>query len=222
MSCTKGILTQSLAILGAATLVAGVHWGVQPLWVNPEDGLPAVRPARAVVNEAPPVRVVPTPTDSSESGDSGVGEGLSGEPDPLISAEPGESVVVPPESNFTELPRNITTAQSFLLYQSGQVDFVDARAAEIYEAGHIAGAFSVPYTEAAERVARLYADGFLDPARRVVVYCIGGTCDESNYVVRALLQAGFDMIHIDDDGYPAWLAAGHPTASGPDMTQETP
>jgi rhodanese-related sulfurtransferase len=140
----------------------------------------------------------------------------------VVTPEPSETVVVPPETDPTELPMNIGTAQSFLLYETGQVDFVDARAAEIYEAGHIAGAYSVPYTEAANRVARLYADGFLDPSRRVVVYCIGGTCDESNYVVRALMQAGFEMIHIDDDGYPAWLAAGHPTAEGADMTQETP
>lgn len=211
MSLPKGLITQSFAILGVATIAAGIHWGFQPLWVDPFEGF---RPAPSPFGNTPPRNAGPAVIAPDQAAQNDPTSQT-----PQTPAQPSDTVQAD-----APLATNIGTPQSFALYESNQADFLDARANDIYQAGHIAGAYSTPYTIAAQRVAQLMADGFIDPSRRVVVYCIGGTCDESKFVVRALLEAGFapDMVHIDDDGYPAWAAAGHPTGTGPDITQETP
>ncbi len=208
---TGGIVTQALSIIGLAAIVATGHAIVTPeseVWIDPAEGIPVRASIANNVGLADPaVDPVMDPTIDSQL-------------DPEALADPVEST--DPESDV--LGANISGEQAFALFVSGEADFLDARYAEDYEAGHIEGAFSVPYEEAAQRVIQLVADGWISPSKRVVVYCIGGLCNESKFVVRALLEAGFDpaMVHIDDGGYPAWKAAGHPTQSGPDFTQETP
>lgn len=205
MSLPRGLITQSFAILGVSVIAAGIHWGFKPLWVDPFEGF---RPT-GTRSASPTGPRLPAPSD----------EPVQNDPETVpLGDQPID------QSADSHLPTNLNTRQSFALYAANEADFLDARAYDTFQAGHIAGAYSVPYNRAANRVASLLADGFIDPSRRVVVYCIGGTCDESKFVVRALLEAGFDpdMLHIDDDGYPAWAAAGHPTGTGPDITQELP
>ena len=119
----------------------------------------------------------------------------------------------------------LSGAQSYELYSTGEVDFLDARGADIFMAGHIADAFSVPYDVAGQRVLSLVAEGWISPDRRVVVYCIGGEeCDESKFVARALFEAGFDpsMVHIDMAGYSECESAVYPTDTCSDMSVLSP
>lgn len=123
----------------------------------------------------------------------------------------GQSAQPPPPPTQT-LGLEITLDQAWTLYEEG-VPFVDARHREEYEAGHVQNAFLV---QAEDFLAgkRPVALDFLDPGARVVIYCGGGDCDASKNLAILLQQAGFKSCHIMHDGYPAWAAAGRPTASG--------
>jgi len=107
---------------------------------------------------------------------------------------------------------NITTAEAFEFFQKG-VSFVDSRNLDEYTAGHIENAF---YLTADQLISGkgLAVMSMLDPKAPVVVYCGGGMCDASKNLVNYLQAAGFTRCHIMHDGYPAWLASGHPTAQG--------
>lgn len=201
---TGGIITQALAIIGMASIAASFHAALMPesaIWLEPGEGLPARQNHDAGL---------PRPVESEGQGEPAWAEPeTSGVPSPTASPEFGS---------------HITGEQAFALFDAQEADFVDARPGEEYLESHIPGAFSVSVDRADVRVSMLVADGWIAPGRRVVVYCIGGTCTESKLVVRALLEAGFDpaMVHIDDSGFPAWVEAGHPVESGADVSEELP
>src|SRR5881409_2126626 len=68
--------------------------------------------------------------------------------------------------------------------RKGDVVLVDVRPAQEYEAGHIAGARSIPIEELEDRLAELPAD------REVVAYCRGPLCAFAHQAVRALRAEG--------------------------------
>jgi rhodanese-related sulfurtransferase len=93
------------------------------------------------------------------------------------------------------------------LYDSGAV-FVDARAAEDYDGGHIKGALSLPAWQFEERI-----DSFkneIPPSMMIVTYCSGRECDDSHMLAQRLLDEGYADVRVFIDGYPAWKAHGHP------------
>ncbi|MBI1190454.1 MAG: hypothetical protein GC200_07235 [Tepidisphaera sp.] len=137
------------------------------------------------------------------------------EPTPTV-ANPG--VVSPKAGASAETPKpaalglDISVEQAWELFQSG-TPFVDARAMNEYEEGHIDSALWMPSEE--------FMNGhtpealqLLDAKAPVVVYCDGGLCDASKNVVVLLQQAGFTRCHILTDGYPGWVKAKHPIATG--------
>ncbi len=107
---------------------------------------------------------------------------------------------------------NVSIAESVALFEKG-APFVDARYLAEYEAGHVLNAFHLTVDQliAGKGLGVL---GMMDPAAPVVVYCGGGMCDASKNLVNYLQAAGFAQCHIMNDGYPAWVAAGQPTATG--------
>lgn len=87
---------------------------------------------------------------------------------------------------------------------AGDVVVVDVRPAAEFEAGHIAGAVSLPQ---AELVARLRK---VPKARQVVAYCRGPYCVYADDAVRTLRRRGYRAVRLED-GYPEWVRAGLPT-----------
>jgi rhodanese-related sulfurtransferase len=108
------------------------------------------------------------------------------------------------------LPQQITLDQAWRLYELGD-PFIDAREVEKFRLGHIAGAFHV-FAGAFDINAP--ALKVLDPSQRVVIYCAGGTCQDSENVAIRLQQAGFTRLHIMTAGYDDWVQAGHPADAG--------
>ncbi|MEZ6234979.1 MAG: rhodanese-like domain-containing protein [Phycisphaerales bacterium] len=153
---------------------------------------------------------LPPQTDPELNGDDPpiVPDGQSGT-DPTTasnSSSNGESL---------ELGQYITLDQARTLWEHGLAQFIDARRADEYAAGHIPRALlcdpSVMYTSPPEFLVM----GLFDPATTtMVIYCEGGSCDASENVGRFLQQAGFTQVHIFRDGFPAWSAAGLPTDTG--------
>lgn len=107
--------------------------------------------------------------------------------------------------------QRITLEEAHYLWTLGD-PFVDARTRARFEAGHIAGAFHLP---AAQFDINAPALQVLDPQGRVVIYCTGGECDDSESVAIRLQQLGFTQLLIMEAGYDDWASAGYPTAQGP-------
>jgi rhodanese-related sulfurtransferase/DNA-binding transcriptional ArsR family regulator len=92
------------------------------------------------------------------------------------------------------------------------VIILDARPAIEYQAGHIAGAISVPIDELQDRLRSLPKD------KEYVAYCRGPYCI---YAARAvdLLRKSRRRARRLREGFPEWRAAGFPIAQGGDMTR---
>ena len=88
-----------------------------------------------------------------------------------------------------------------------EVVVLDVRPAAEFEAGHIAGARSVPITELRRRLRALPRDA------EVVAYCRGPYCVYADEAVRELHRKGFRARRLRE-GFPEWKRAGLPVAAG--------
>lgn len=92
---------------------------------------------------------------------------------------------------------------------------IDARRTSVYQAGHIAGAVSIPVWEADvnERINNLLNEG-RDPKQPLVIYCAGGECEDSHLLSEKLYGVGFSNILIYKDGWPDWQKRKGPSRTG--------
>ena len=93
--------------------------------------------------------------------------------------------------------------------RAGDAVVVDLRPADEFEAGHIAGALSIPLPELEARLAELPADV------EIVAYCRGPYCAMSPEAVAILERAGRRARRLED-GYPEWRLAGLPVVAAGD------
>jgi rhodanese-related sulfurtransferase len=84
---------------------------------------------------------------------------------------------------------------------------IDVRPAEEYEAGHVAGAISVPLEELKSRLTEIPRDA------EVVAYCRGPFCVLAPQALDILREAGVRARRLDG-GFPEWRADGHPVEVG--------
>lgn len=91
--------------------------------------------------------------------------------------------------------------------KAGDVVILDTRPAREYEAGHIAGAISVPVSDLRRRLEELprYKD--------YVAYCRGPYCAYADQAVE-LLQARGRRARRLLEGFPEWRMAGYPVDTG--------
>lgn len=85
----------------------------------------------------------------------------------------------------------------------GDVVVLDVRPRAEFDAGHIAGAVSLPVKEITRRLRTIPAD------RHVVAYCRGPFCVYADEAVRTLRRRGYRAARLDD-GFPEWARAGLP------------
>jgi rhodanese-related sulfurtransferase len=88
--------------------------------------------------------------------------------------------------------------------RKGDVVLVDVRPTAEFEAGHIAGARSIPLEELEDRLAELPDD------REIVVYCRGPLCVYAHDAVRRLHAAGRAASRLQE-GWPEWRLAAQPS-----------
>ena len=84
---------------------------------------------------------------------------------------------------------------------------IDVRPVEEYEAGHVAGAISLPLDGLKDRLAEIPRDA------EVVAYCRGPFCVLAPKALDVLREAGIVARRLDG-GFPEWRAAGHPVEVG--------
>ena len=180
-------------------------------------GSPAMAEAAppAVQRKQPPMQAPATPATSSASS-SAVGS---------PATPPAAPPAVPPAADTAGLARafpphpdkpavEIAPADVERLYR-GKALFLDARRSSVYAEGHIAGARSFPVWESDidARVKGLYEEG-LDQKAPIVVYCSGGTCEDSHMLAEKLYMVGFDNVLIYKDGFPDWQKRALPSSKG--------
>lgn len=214
MSCCMGnTIARALALVSIGTAAAFVHWGIAP----PTLELAPPSPAGTGQAEA---TSTPQDTPLAETGGSEAGA-TPGPADTATTDETGgdagsDSAAEPP-FNPNTLGTEIGTADTYQLWLTGEVVFIDARPQYQYIEGHIPYAYLVPVDSIDHgRLGDMMDFGGVDPSQRIVVYCEGGSCDASKLVALTLQDMGFTRIHIDMDGFPAWEAAGYEIETGPD------
>lgn len=108
--------------------------------------------------------------------------------------------------------RLITPEEAEDLWRTAQAAFIDARRKDLYDAGHVPGARSLPVSEAEKG----FPAGVLDLPRQgtLVVYCEGGDCQSSLLLAKRLHDHGFKDIRVMTGGWEAWKAAGLPEEQG--------
>ncbi len=90
---------------------------------------------------------------------------------------------------------------------AGEVLVIDVRPTAEYNAGHIAGARSIPIEELARRVRNLPADV------EIVAYCRGPYCVYADDAVRLLRRRGRQARRLTD-GFPEWRNEQRPIEHG--------
>jgi len=84
---------------------------------------------------------------------------------------------------------------------------LDVRPMPEYEAGHIAGARSVPVSELRSRLREL------PRSRKIVAYCRGPHCIFADEAVQLLRSRGYQAFRLES-GFPEWKIHGYPITSG--------
>jgi len=104
--------------------------------------------------------------------------------------------------------RYISAEETRQRHEAGQSLFLDARRAEHFARGHIAGAQSLPADEFDQRFVEMAA--WLPREAEIVVYCDGKSCGSSRQVADKLMALGYTRIGIFRDGWAGWKERGWP------------
>jgi rhodanese-related sulfurtransferase len=107
----------------------------------------------------------------------------------------------------------ISQADARAMVGVAEVAFVDCRARERFEAGHVSGSVHLELQSGELPPALL--DG-LASAATVIAYCDadGGQCQRSLEMARLLRASGLQDVRVLEGGLPAWLDRGYPAESG--------
>lgn len=107
----------------------------------------------------------------------------------------------------------ISQAEARRLVGDPNVAFVDCRARERFEAGHVSGSLHLELQRG--QVPRPLLEG-LGSAATVIAYCDaeGGQCQRSLEMASVLRAAGLPDVRVLEGGLPAWLDHGYPAESG--------
>lgn len=99
------------------------------------------------------------------------------------------------------------------LYGSMQI-LIDARDDQHYQAGHIAGAYQLDHYHVDRYLPALLPVTL--PADRVIIYCAGGECEDSELAAMDLIQSGVDRskIFVYLEGYKEWSSRREPVEKG--------
>jgi len=100
-------------------------------------------------------------------------------------------------------------------FAAQKVVFVDARNDQHYQAGHVPGAWQFDHYHPAQHIAAVLPACLL--AEKVVVYCTGGNCEDSEFAARMLTQSSVpaQKLFIYPGGITEWQTRGQPLETGP-------
>lgn len=99
-------------------------------------------------------------------------------------------------------------------YEQGLIVFVDARDDAHYTAGHIPGAHQLNYYQPEQHLPTVLPACL--GATKIVVYCTGGQCEDSEFAAIMLRDAGIprENLFVYPGGINEWTALGQPLETG--------
>ena len=97
------------------------------------------------------------------------------------------------------------------LVASGTVIVLDVRWPEIYDLGHIPGAFNFPLEDFEAEKKRLLSK--ITPEDEILVYCAGVTCHDSHTFATRLVEMGFTHVAVYAGGFAEWEEMGFDVAA---------
>jgi len=95
------------------------------------------------------------------------------------------------------------------MIKNSEVVLVDVRPKEIYDMGHLPGAFSFPLVEFDEVLERLLTLVKKDSA--ILVYCSGVECADSHTFAAQLMALNFKKVQVYAGGFREWQEMGYET-----------
>lgn len=164
-------------------------------------------PAKPGAGSPPPAVVRPAPA-SGNPAESPARPAI----EPVEGAAPATTAVPLPEVPVTRDPLEVGLDFTRRFHEARAAVFVDARSAEEYAEGHIAGATSLPFDDVYKHPE--LAKQFDEHGVPIIVYCGGGDCDLARTLAYALIEAGHKRVLVFREGYPGWEKAGLATAKG--------
>jgi rhodanese-related sulfurtransferase len=108
-------------------------------------------------------------------------------------------------------PMALDLSQALELFEGGGAVFVDARIPDEFVAGHIPGAFNLPYDDLGSHLDVL---NYLPDDSLVITYCDGSECALSLELADELTAMGFGQVRVFFGGWEQWVEAGHPAEEG--------
>jgi len=120
--------------------------------------------------------------------------------------------VVPPPSAQKDDPPQLTLTEAKAKFQDKSVIFLDAREPEDYSAGHIAGAWLLPFDEFDTYWPTV--EPKLPKDQEIVTYCSGADCELSLFLARHLRELGYTKLSIFYGGWLKWQTEKMPIDTG--------
>jgi len=99
-------------------------------------------------------------------------------------------------------------------HEQGLVVFLDARDDQHYQAGHIPGAWQFNHYRPEQFLPTILPVCL--NAQKIVIYCNGGTCDDSEFAAIMLRDAGIprENLFVYAAGITEWMTNGLPVETG--------
>jgi rhodanese-related sulfurtransferase len=99
-------------------------------------------------------------------------------------------------------------------YEQGLVAFIDARDDHHYQAGHIPGAWQFNHYRPEQYLPAVLPLCF--NAQKIVVYCNGGACEDSEFAAIMLRDVGIqrEKLFVYAGGITEWMSNGLPVEVG--------
>ena len=99
-------------------------------------------------------------------------------------------------------------------YEQGLIVFVDARDDQRYQEGHVPGAYQFDHYHAEKYLGTVLP--VCQTAEQIVIYCIGGDCEDSEFAALTLSNAGVpkEKLFVFGGGMTEWATNGLPVEVG--------
>lgn len=123
---------------------------------------------------------------------------------------PAETGVAEPSRPAQPVPAPIDLEGVRQMLQEQGALAVDARIPELYAAGHLPEAVSLPLERVEDELASFART--VSETRPLITYCSGYGCPDSYDLAVRLLEQGYREVYVFEGGMPAWEAAGLPVA----------
>jgi len=108
------------------------------------------------------------------------------------------------------VPESLTLEQ-FHAYVTGKKALIlDARPELFHRIGHVPGSIALPRDEFEVYYKKHQSEMEKDKAQPLVIYCSGGSCEDSGLVSETLKKLGYTNVGIFRGGWDEWTHAGLP------------